>query len=519
MAPPGEEFEIKLQGAAADISALRRSRLFASLRNSKATWERLISTYYDSPDGALQRAGASLRLREEAGGVVQTIKQKGANGGVVARLEDERALGPSDAFPMAPADAALAALIGGAPDLSPVARTVTDRWAVTLEKSRTRIEAAFDVGRAEAFREGKAALSAPLAEAELELLDGEPEVLFKVARLCLEQGEGRLRLAAASKEEQARRLLNGSPALEPEQNLALDATASVGGAFVAALMASAVRVIEIAPAVTDLRLSEGVHQMRVALRRLRAIVRVFREAIDCDEIRRLARKARKFSSALGPARDWDVFLDQTLPPFRARGYEPEGVAAIEARAASLRADAWDEAAATVNSLSFNRFALDLLEAAHLQDWRREAVPLCDQQAVAFAARALDSRLVEVRATASAADAMKPAERHPLRIALKKLRYAAQTFRSLYPREQRKPYMAAMARLQDALGAINDAVVAQSLANEAAAGQGRAAARAAGFLCGFRMAEAEAASQAISESWHAFDAMAPFWREAPQPPSW
>lgn len=513
MANSGEELEIKLQGAAADISALRRSRLFASLRNSKSTWERLVSTYYDSPDGALQRAGASLRLREEAGGLVQTIKHKSANGGALARLEDERPLGPADVFPIAPDDATLAALISGADGLSPVARTVTDRWAVTLEKQRTRIEAAFDVGRAEAFKDGKTARTAPLAEAEFELLDGDPEILFKVARLCLDEGEGRLRLAAASKEDQARRLLNGSPALEPEQNLALDTAASAGDVFGAALMASAVRVIEVAPAVTDLRLPEGVHQMRVALRRLRAVVRVFRDAIECDEIRRLARKARKFASALGPARDWDVFLEMTLPPFRARRYEPAGVAAIEARAASLRASAWDEAAATVSSLSFNRFALDLLEAAHVQEWRGGASPLCDEGAAAFAARALDTRLAEVRATASAADAMRPAERHPLRIALKKLRYAAQTFRSLYPREQRKPYMAAMARLQDALGAINDAVVAQGLANEAAVGEGKAAARAAGFLCGFRMAEAEAASQAISETWQAFDAMAPFWIEA------
>ncbi|MGE0408167.1 MAG: CYTH domain-containing protein, partial [Amphiplicatus sp.] len=274
MTPPKarskEELEIKLQGAAGDIAALRRSHVFASLLAESPSWERLVSTYYDSPDAALSKAGASLRLREEAGGLVQTVKQRRRNG-ALCRLEEERAVGSASVFPLPPEDDALAALIAGAAPLAPVARTVTDRWAAVLQQHRTRIEAALDLGRAEILKDGRPALTAPLAEAELELLEGEPETLFRVARLCLEEADGRLRLGAATKEDQARRLVDGAPALAPEKNLALDAEAAVGDAFAAALTAAAVRVIELAPAVTDLRLPEGVHQMRVALRRLRAV--------------------------------------------------------------------------------------------------------------------------------------------------------------------------------------------------------------------------------------------------------
>ena len=99
MAHSREELEIKLKGAPADIAALRRSRLFAALGASKATWERLVTTYYDTRDGAIAAAGASLRLRREAGRFVQTIKAKSERGGVIARAEDERALGGEEEFP------------------------------------------------------------------------------------------------------------------------------------------------------------------------------------------------------------------------------------------------------------------------------------------------------------------------------------------------------------------------------------------------------------------------------------
>ena len=55
------------------------------------------------------------------------------------------------------------------------------------------------------------------------------------------------------------------------------------------------------------------------------------------------------------------------------------------------------------------------------------------------------------------------ERHQLRIALKKLRYTAEFFRSLYPKEHAKPYLSALAQMQNCLGHMNDdAVVAEHL---------------------------------------------------------
>ena len=54
------------------------------------------------------------------------------------------------------------------------------------------------------------------------------------------------------------------------------------------------------------------------------------------------------------------------------------------------------------------------------------------------------------------------ERHRLRIALKKLRYATEFFEALYPKKHTKPYLAALKDLQDGLGHLNDVAVAQRL---------------------------------------------------------
>lgn len=506
-----KELEIKLVGAPADIAALRRSRVVAALATGEGGWERLISTYYDTNEGALARAGVSLRLREENGRRIQTVKRR-CGAGTLVRKEDERALKPEEAFPFIPDDQKRAALLSMRGALAPVARTVSDRWTIVLKKKRTRIELGLDLGRLEAVSNDRPIAAAPLAEAELELVEGRAETLFAVARLLVKESRGRLRLGALSKEEAARRLPAGAQAPGADNSFRLDPHDSVGDAYAAALGALAHRLIALAPSISEMRQPEGVHQMRVALRRFRALERVFRETVDDKDLKRLARRARDFARALGPARDWDVFLTETLPPILDEAGGRKGFRKLTAQAEARRARAWMRAVHIIGGVSFALFTLDALKAAHLQRWRAAAGAGTEELAAVFASRALDRRLAAAKAVAARSDPSVPAARHPLRIALKKLRYAAQAFRSLYPRDARKPYMAAMSRLQDGLGALNDAVVAETLANEAALGQGGEVNRAAGFVIGYYAARASAAAANNDEAFAAFDSMTPFWRE-------
>lgn len=502
------EFELKLVGAPADIAALAASALITRNARGLAETVRLVSTYVDTADGALAAAGFSLRLREGAGGRLQTLKRD-KGGGPVSRREEEIALGPDDAFPQPVVDDKAAGIIA-AGRLLPAARVIADRTTVLIEKDRTRIEAAFDRGRLEALGETGAARAGPLAEAEFELVAGAAGDLFDLVAKILEEGGGRLRLGGLSKVDQARRLAAAD--IAPETAVKLKTRDDAGDALAAALRAGAARIVELIPAIADLRLAEGVHQMRIALRRFRSLEATFRKGLKGKRLRRLARRARDFANALGPARDWDVFLAETLPPLEdMTDEEGAGLAILKARAETLRAEAWDDAARLVVSPAFNLFALDLMRAGHLEEWRKAAGEPLRRPASEFAAAALDRRLADARAAARRLDDPDPAARHALRIALKKLRYNAQSFRTLFPGPSRKDYMERLARLQEDLGAVNDAATAQRLANEAAIGQGRRAARASGFVAGFHAAAGAARAKQVGEDWRAFAEMAPFWR--------
>ncbi|MHA7873345.1 MAG: CHAD domain-containing protein, partial [Hyphococcus sp.] len=271
------------------------------------------------------------------------------------------------------------------------------------------------------------------------------------------------------------------------------------------------RLASLQPALVDFRQVEGVHQMRVALRRLRSVERVCRRAHRAAGLSGLSQRARVFARRLGPARDWDVFLEETLPATLESGYAPPAARAFYGAAHDRRAQAWDAAVEAVNDPGFTLFLIDLLEAAVLARWRQGADGALAAPVREFAPRALDRTLKKTLRTAGAINLNCLEELHDLRIALKKLRYPVQMFRPIYPKAARKDYMAALAGLQEAFGKVNDAVVAQRLAGEASAGGGADVMRAAGFVSGYKAAEAAAAAEVIAVDWPVFAAMTPFWR--------
>lgn len=515
--PTRIELEIKLVGCARDVAALREARLFVTRAERAGAWERLVSTYFDTPHGALRAVGVSLRQRTDASGAWQTVKAAAKGEGVVRRIEEERRLLDGAAFPAPVADVEAARVLAphvGA--LRPVARTITDRWSTVLRWRKSRIEAAFDIGRIEALNpDGTAAAHGAIAEAELELLDGEASDVFDLARALVDETAGRLNVGGLAKEEQARRLADRSSNLPPDPWFSPSSDDLIGEVLSGALRATASRIAQCRPFVAELRASEGVHQMRVALRRFRAIERIFREGADSASLRTLSKRARQFGAELGAARDWDVFCAVTLPALMGRG-EARAMDALRARAEALRASALDRAATVVASARFQRFTLDLMQLG-LDDSLRASSEL-QKRAKKFARRALDERLESAVAMAPALRVDDLAARHPLRIEIKKLRYAAQLFRPLFPGEGRKKYLAALSRLQDSFGEINDAVIAGRLAAEAAEGQGPNASRGAGFIAGFRTSQAAIAARRLDDDWTAFAALNPFWRRAEAAPA-
>ena len=305
-----------------------------------------------------------------------------------------------------------------------------------------------------------------------------------VSKLERALGGGRLRA------EKPRRVV-----VDPE-SAAIEA---LSGALAAGARALAVNS-EAAIALSD---AEAARRMRVALRRFRTFERLFRGAIDSDALRDLAMNAREYARLIAGARDVDVFIADSLT----LADEPGLRARIEARLAA----AWFEIAAGLSSKEFALFSLDLFSAAYLQRWRLHLKPGAGLNIAQYAEETLDKRWRRLLIAGAEADFRAPETLHPLRIRLKKFRYAAQIFRDLYPKERRSEFFSAMSALQDAFGAVNDAVVAQQIADAASAGAGARTARAAGFIAGFKCAQASAAGAALEPRWQAFSALAPFWR--------
>jgi triphosphatase len=170
---------------------------------------------------------------------------------------------------------------------------------------------------------------------------------------------------------------------------------------------------------------DNLHQLRVGLRRLRSALRAFEAILPQKKAKRLARDARRAMRKLAAARDWDVFvawLEQAHP--RSEALMPARRMQHEARLAA------QDAAGELSLEPLRPKARDLPVALVLEGLERKT-----------------------RKQARRMDWADPAERHELRIRVKRLRYASEFF------GHRR---AALERLQGVLGELNDVEVAREL---------------------------------------------------------
>jgi CHAD domain-containing protein len=136
-----------------------------------------------------------------------------------------------------------------------------------------------------------------------------------------------------------------------------------------------------------------------------------------------------------------------------------------------------------------------------------AVPVED-----FAVVALDRLDRRLRKRGEGVPRATPEARHQVRIAAKKLRYATEFFAPLFPKKRVAPYLAALESLQDILGALNDAIVADGLLAEAAAARATPIpARVDGLVRGWTAANAAGGLGRYARAWRDFAGAKPFWR--------
>ncbi len=198
----------------------------------------------------------------------------------------------------------------------------------------------------------------------------------------------------------------------------------------------------------------GIHQTRVAFRRMRAAFSVFRGALNGPSVRSLSAEARWLAGECAPARDLHVFLTETAEEV------PPAVSRIAARLAAVHLQ---RARAALSGARYNAFDRQLIAFAAQPPSGRNT-RLDD-----FGREVLDNRHRKVERRGRGLEELDAEELHELRIAIKKQRYAATFLQPAFASAAAKPYIEATVRLQGALGALNDrAVAAQMLADIATA---------------------------------------------------
>ena len=209
--------------------------------------------------------------------------------------------------------------------------------------------------------------------------------------------------------------------------------------------------------------TEGLHQLRVGLRRLEVALKSFAEAFDQPWLEELRGRAKVLASRLGPARDLDVFVEELLAA-PAKGFsgedEIEMFALLRSEAEAARDTAWKQASACVAGADFAVFIDDVAALAHSR------LPLApDNRLRPMAKKMLKRQVTRAQKRGRAARSHEEGDLHRLRIALKKLRYTAEFFAPLYRRKKVRRYLGQIKKLQEVLGRLNDiahahAVIAQ-----------------------------------------------------------
>lgn len=499
------EVEVKFVAentALADVTRATRSAV------ADASVRTLVSIYFDTPGDDLRRSGHTLRIRRAGDATpVMSVKSSAlAEAGPFQRHEVEVPVPgglPDPSLLPAGLRSVLLAAAGGQPLLKRF-ETRVQRTVMLRTHRASVIEIASDVG--EIIAGGQ---TAPLSELELELKSGKVDDLLDFASSMA--GQAGLRLDFVSKSERGFRLalgLQSSPA--KALSLAIPPDASAGEAMVAILANSLAHFVANWDGLRHTTDPECIHQMRVSLRRMRSALGLFRPAFAADAdagkfLEELRARAKRIASALGPAREYDVFLDMAAHgPLRSPDC-PGGGEALLAIVRERQAAAYAAARQVIDSADAARFVFDIQAGI--------ACPPdgADVPARAFAAKAL-ARL-DRRAEKRGADMpnLDDDARHDLRIALKNLRYGAEFFEGLFGRHKKaRAFGKAVASLQDLLGAHNDVITARRVVDEIASSPDRQAAAAAAYVLGWFARGVPMADEVLKDAWRDFRHAPRYW---------
>jgi triphosphatase len=491
------EIELKLEIEPDHIPRLESHPLLEAVATRREI-QTLRSVYFDTDDFALCESDVALRVREVGGRYIQSIKAS-KEAQFLHRAEWEAELaGPFPDLALAKGTA-LEKLLKHRPDdcLKPRFETRVRRTLYRIEQDGASIELALDQGLIEAGLR-----LASVSEVELELKQGEPASLFHLARALGMSVP--LRLAVRSKAERGYALVrSGEPdPVERAKEVKLEFSMRCGDAF-KIVARTCLRQLDANLVQMCAGNIEGLHQLRIGLRRLRAAIVLFAPIVAGEERDRIKAELKWMTQGLGPARDLDVLIRYVVRHRAEFGPEQDRLAESVPSLRERRDWAYVQAAAMVRS---QRFCMALLDIAEWIETGKSTRGANDEPIEAYAAHVLARQRKKMRKRGILLAALDVGERHKLRIQAKTFRYGTEFFASLFPGKKsdarREAMLNALKLLQDALGDLNDIATREALLAESGEDGSQAIASAA---------EADALIGHAEQAHAAFAKVKSFWK--------
>jgi triphosphatase len=505
-----KELELKFEVEPSAWRLLKKNQRIKAL-NKRAVQTAEASVYFDTEKHKLHKKGLLLRVRRIGKRYVQTVKATG-NSASIERDEWE-----TEVFGAEPD----LAIIEGTPfekliskkirrRLKPVFETRIRRTTYSLANNRSAIELTIDRGKIDAGDN-----SLPVSELEVELKRGSKGQLFEVARALTHGLPAQLNLKA--KAERGYELIEGLknssakavPVHFPDGCNAREGFHVIGFACLKQLIDNVPALNKADP--------EGVHQMRVGVRRLRVAMSLFRDLLHDEQTAALKAELKWLAGELTPAREFEVLTKRVITPLkRQRGKLPNGVSSFSKALERKRKTALARAKGAVASVRFRKLTFEFAAWLEIGLWTKPDDDLVQSRGElpikVFAREELQQRIRKVRRRGKDLAQLDAGRRHKLRIQVKKLRYAAEFFGDLFQTKKavrrEKNFTSALEQLQDGLGDLNDIAVDERLIASVAS-QNKA--YAAGLLTGREEAREDEAISVATQGYSKVTKVKPFWR--------
>jgi CHAD domain-containing protein len=250
---------------------------------------------------------------------------------------------------------------------------------------------------------------------------------------------------------------------------------------------------------------ESIHRFRIGLRRLRSVLSAFGKVLPEDERRALNQRLGSVGRSYSRLREWDVFLADTVLPLAESCPDEPSIIEIDATARDARKRALPDAG------GLRRQVDDIVATLEQAEWLHRPTGAFElewqKDLKGFASRLLAKRHRRIRKHLKKVDISDQEDFHKLRIQAKKIRYPAEMFENLFEPKAADAYLDRLVAVQDALGHLNDALLARDRLAELPISS-----RAQGLVSGWLAHESAARRARFPRAAKNLRKATPFWGE-------